>query len=140
MGASPNTGYIWQIGKDRSLKTFATRESGHNMAAGPDNKIYVVAATAQVIDVFDRDGELLDSLPLAGIGSVGSLCIGTDSTVYVTSFHGGTLHTIRKNADGGLDAAVLANGLGNPIGVALDSENRVFVSDISSGRIYCVYQ
>lgn len=136
MGPEPGTGSVLQISAEREEWAFETRDSAHLLAVGYEDRIYVSSAKHHSIDVYNREGTLLQSISHPINTGVGAICVH-EAGLFIGGFHSGTVLRIALNNDSAV--AEIASGLGTIAGMAVDSFGRLHVGDFQKGRIQIVY-
>lgn len=135
MGGSDG-GLIVSIDADGNERSFQTRGSGIQVAVGPDALVYTGNARRGTIDVYTAEGDFVEEIPYEIADSPADLLVLPDGDIVVAFFHTGQL--VRISRTPGVRAAVIADGLGNPGGVARDSHGSLYVSDFSGDAIYII--
>jgi sugar lactone lactonase YvrE len=137
------------FGKDGSFKrAFGGKGSAASqliepvgIAIGPDGNVYVADSGNARISVFTKSGEPIAQWPVvAWSGRSGYepyLAFGADGILYATSSATGSVEVIGK--DGQLLGSITTSGtqsLKRPVGIALESDGTLLVSDIGSSAVY----
>ncbi len=136
MGPEPGTGSVLQVSDEHGERSFATRDSAHNLVVGYDDHIYVSATKHQAIDVYDRNGRLIQSIDHPINSGIGAMC-AYKTALYIGGVHSGSV--LRVALDDNFAVTQVASGLGTISGLAIDSRGRLHVADFEKGRIQIVY-
>jgi Protein of unknown function (Hypoth_ymh) len=137
MGLTPGVGAILVVGADGSSREFPTRDSAHNLAIGPDDRIFVTA-NPRAIDVYDISGTYIESIEHSIPDGVGAIAVGVDGTLYVGGFHSGQVEALAIDR-GICSRRFVAESLGTITGLALGPDKNLYSSDVSAGRIWLTY-
>ena len=134
---APGAGLFEVDTADASSPTVVVAGGAFNgVTLGPGGRVYYSdfnAATVHVFDPVGRTSEVVTASPIPGANGV---LFRADGTLLVASYSTGAL--LALTLDGaGLEASreTFAGSLGSPDGVLLDTEQRVYVTDNSGGRL-----
>jgi sugar lactone lactonase YvrE len=136
--AGHGTGCVVRIDKDGHEACFNTSDLAINLAVDDRARLFMTSRRERRVMVLDHEGRTLASLPYDMPDSPADILVDGESAIYLPFFHSGTL--IRLKWDGPrVDRDVVAEGLGTPGGIAMDSEGSVYVSDFAGNSIHKFY-
>ena len=136
-----DTGSIADIsagGSFAGTERFATGLSGPTgLCFGPGGALFVAEFVTGEVTVATFGGDLSSALPFAsGLGGPMALLCDAESVLVVEATDGaGEITDITAGGDfSGVPA--MAAGIGSPVDLAVDFEGRLWVTDVSQGRIF----
>ena len=119
------------------LQVFATQNMAQPqvLALGPDGNFYVANTTTNQITRYDTSGNLLGNFGTTGVGGLNrptGMVFSVDGNLWIAS--NGSNEVIKlSGATGALLQVVAGNGLGHPVGLAIDDSGVLFVSNSDNG-------
>lgn len=132
------TGSIIRVRSDGSEDAFHTRDSTINVTVGPNGLIYTTSTNERAVHVYQPDGKFVETIPHGIADSPADLFVDSAGTIYLPFFNSGKLLQI---SSGQLSQVTfIAEELGNPGGIAMDSKGRIYMSDFSGDVIYLLNQ
>lgn len=149
MGEQPGKGAIIHVHPDGQETYFATRDMALYLAFDAQGNICTPSRAGGSIDVYDRSGELRRRIKHGVLGSESGLYIDRAGVIYLPQFYDGKLLKIEPAAGGQVTATgviettakstTVADGLGVPGGVTMDSRGRLYVPDFDGDRLWVIY-
>ena len=133
----PGQGWIVRRSKDGNESFFPTTGMAIWLATGPDGNVYVPDAARSIIVVYQPDGKPKQKIPYTVRDSPSDIAIDSEGTIYLAFFHTGRILKIYR--DPLWRTEFLPDSFGIPGGIAIDSRNRLYVSDFEGDSISVVY-
>lgn len=127
-------GYIIRVLPDGSETAFRTRDMAINLAIGPDDLLYTTSTKEHEIHVYTQAGEFVGPIPYEIHDSPADLLVDPTGTIFIPFFRSGKL--LRISTGELTQVEFIADGLGTPGGIAMDSRGRIYVSDFSGDAIH----
>ncbi|WP_156175127.1 hypothetical protein [Bradyrhizobium sp. LTSP849] len=135
-GRSIDTGTVARIDPDGTEVEFSLRSLATSIAIDSQDNIYVDNRRAKCIDVFRGDGTFIEPISHGSADSVSDITIDNQGTLFLALFHSGRVLVLPK---GSRTPTLLPGTFGTLGGIALDSLDRIYVSDFGGDRISLIY-
>lgn len=134
----PGTGFIIVVDPTGSETFFPTRDMPIHVCVDPDGYVCTPSRRDRAIHKYDRAGTLIESVVHGVDDAVSDIAVDTEGNFYLGFFQQGCVVKVSRRGTNPVLHTV-ATGLTNVGGVALDSRERVYVSDFGGSCIYVVY-
>ncbi len=127
-------GQILRIDPDGREAVFQTPDMAIYLAIAPDGSLCTPSTRYRAVHVFNGDGELIETIHHGCSDSAAGIAVDQEGAILLPFFHSGRLLRIDRRGDAPV-LRFIADGLGTPGGIAVDSRGRVYVSDFAGDAI-----
>ena len=135
----PGQGWIVRQKLNGEELSFPSHGMPISLAAGPGGNIYVLTAGGSSILLYRPDGTVTGEIPHQAKDSAWSdILVGKGGVIYLAGFHTGRILRI-SGTEPDWHVETLPHHFGTPGGIAMDSRERLYVSDFAGNSIHVVY-
>lgn len=138
MGPVPNSGWVVRVDPDGHEVVFPTRDTAIHLAIDKNDCVYVSNTKCRSVDLYDSNGEMGDEITHGERDSISDLALDTRGNLYLAFFRSGKIGRI-SHLKKATVPQYLPGNFGTPGGVAVDQNDRVYISDFGGDSIALVY-